>query len=260
MIVKRLPRFLLLGLILTVLGLPGLALASQTATSHTVPHVPTDVLTATLGSSADNTLYEDPNGSLSNGAGQYFFAGRTNQASNSIRRGLIRFDVSSSLPPTATIVGATLQLAMSQTAAGPQPIELRRVTASWGEGSSNAITMGGGGGAPATPNDATWLHRFYSSTLWTTPGGDFVSTASATMTVGSDGAYSWSAPGMISDVQMWLDAPATNEGWLVLGNELTAGTTKRFDTKENSDPNARPSLVITYLLLPYKVYLPLVSK
>ena len=65
---------------------------------------------------------------------------------------------------------------------------------------------------------------------------------------------------MVTDVQMWLDAPSTNDGWLLLGNESTSSTTKRFDTKENPDPNARPRLVITYLLLPYKTYLPLVSK
>jgi hypothetical protein len=260
MIVKRLLRFLLLGLILTLLSLPGLVLAAQPATSHPVPSTPTDVLSAALGSSADNTLYEDPNGSLSNGAGTHFFAGRAGAtAGGAIRQGLIRFDVASSLPPTATIIGVTLYLTMSQTAAGPQPVELHRVTASWGEGSS-AATSGEGSGALAAAGDATWLHRFYSSTLWTTPGGDFIATASATMTVAGIGSYSWSAPGMVSDVQMWLNAPATNDGWLVLGNEATASTAKRFDTKENLDPNARPLLVVTYLLLPYRTYLPLISK
>ena len=38
----------------------------------------------------DNTLYEDGAGSLSNGQGAYFFAGKT--VSNSLRRGLIAFD------------------------------------------------------------------------------------------------------------------------------------------------------------------------
>ena len=65
---------------------------------------------------------------------------------------------------------------------------------------------------------------------------------------------------MVSDVQTWVDASATNDGWLLLGNETTSSTAKRFDTKENLDPNARPLLVITYLLLPYKTYLPLIAK
>ncbi len=260
MFVKRLPRFVLLGLIISVLGLPSLALASQLATPHTAPLTPTDVLSVTLSPSADNTLYEDPNGSLSNGAGAYFFAGRAGSLANgAIRRGLIRFDLASSLPPTATIVGATLYLTMSRTIAGPQPLALHRVTATWGQGSS-AASGNEGSGALATAGDATWLHRFYSSTLWTMPGGDFVATASVTTTVDSDGPYSWSAPGMVSDVQMWLDAPATNDGWLLLGNETVLGTAKRFATKENSDANSRPLLVVTYLLLPNKIYLPLMSK
>ncbi len=65
---------------------------------------------------------------------------------------------------------------------------------------------------------------------------------------------------MVSDVQAWLDAPSTNDGWLLLGNETTSSTAKRFDTKENLDLNARPLLVVTYLLLPHKTYLPLISK
>ena len=260
MIVKRLPRLLLLGLIVVVLSLPGLALASPSITPHAVSSPSADVLTATLGSSADNTLYEDASGSLSNGAGAYFFAGKAGAtAGEKIRRGLISFDVASSLPPTATIIGVTLYLTMSQTIAGPQTVGLHRATASWGEGTS-AATGGEGGGAPATADDATWLHRFYSSTLWTTPGGDFVATASATTTVDGFGSYSWSAPGMIADVQTWLDAPTTNDGWLITGNETTASTAKRFDSKENPDPTARPLLVVTYLLLPHKTYLPLISK
>jgi hypothetical protein len=256
MIVRRLPRFVLLGLIFSVLSLPGLALASQLATPHTL----TDSLSVALSPSADNTLYEDPNGSLSNGAGAHFFAGRAASTANgAIRRGLIRFDIASSLPPTATIVGATLYLTMSQTIAGPQLLTLHRVTATWGEGSS-AAAGNEGIGALAAAGDATWLHRFYSSTLWTMPGGDFVATASATTTVAGIGSYSWSAPGMVSDVQTWLDAPPTNDGWLLLGNEATSITAKRFDTKENPNPNSRPLLVVTYLLLPYKTYLPLVSK
>jgi hypothetical protein len=213
-----------------------------------------------LSPSADNTLYEDLNNPLSNGAGAYFFAGRAGAAVNgTIRRGLIRFDVASSMPPTATIIGATLYLTMSQTIAGPQPVELHRVMASWGEGSS-AATGGEGGGAPAAAGDATWLYRFYSSTLWTTAGGDFVAAASATTTVSSVGPYTWSAPGMVADVQTWLDSPATDNGWLLLGNETTSITAKRFNAKENPDPNARPLLAVTYLLLPHKTYLPLIAK
>ena len=78
--------------------------------------------------------------------------------------------------------------------------------------------------------------------------------------VDNPGRYSWSTPGMVSDVQMWLNAPAANDGWLLLGNETTLSTAKRFATRENPVSSARPLLVVTYLLPPYKVYLPLALK
>src|SRR5437016_273483 len=41
-----------------------------------------------LPAARDNTLFEDAAGSVSNGIGSFFFAGRTNQTGQSIRRGL----------------------------------------------------------------------------------------------------------------------------------------------------------------------------
>ena len=247
-----------LGLILW--WLPGPASASQYTTTHLAPNAPTvsssATLSVTLSPSKDNTLYEDPGGALSNGAGQYFFVGRTAQATNSIRRGLIEFDIAGNIPTGSLVVSATLQLTMSKTIAGSQPVALHRLTADWGEGTSTAVGEEGSGAA-ATPGDATWIHTFYTSTLWTAPGGDFVVTASATATVGSVGAYTWSAAGMVSDVQTWLDAPQANYGWLLLGNETTLTTAKRFNTREHSSPTARPVLIITYT---YAIYLPTVLK
>src|SRR5262249_4542832 len=63
--------------------------------------------------SADATLYEDPTGSLSNGAGTGLFVGLT--AAGQKRRALLQFDVASAVPPGATIVFAQLQLTIAQT-------------------------------------------------------------------------------------------------------------------------------------------------
>ena len=57
-----------------------------------------------------------------------------------------------------------------------------RFLANWGEGTSNA-DANEGGGANSTTNDATWIHTFYPASLWTTAGGNFISTASATTLV-----------------------------------------------------------------------------
>src|SRR5207245_11285111 len=119
---------------------------------------------------ADNTLYESATGDLSNGAGMHLYVGRTNQVSASVRRAVLKFDLSS-IPAASTINAATLMLHMSRTSSAGQGIAVHRLLADWGEGTSNATGgLGEGGGGPATTNDATWVYRFYSTQLWNTPG------------------------------------------------------------------------------------------
>jgi hypothetical protein len=192
--------------------------------------------------SKDNTLYEyDPaDGDRSNGAGFHFFAGEN--AMGEIRRGVLAFDVAGRIPPGSTITAVSLSMNMSMTPTGAETVELHKLLADWGEGTSHA-PMGEGDGAPATPNDATWRHRFYDTVFWTTQGGDFSATVSASQSVGGVGQYTWSSMQMVADVQSWLDNPASNFGWLVLGDESTGATAKRFDTRESASP---PVLTIQY--------------
>ncbi len=202
--------------------------------------------TLVIGASRDNTLYESATGSTSNGAGPSFFAGRTNQATNSIRRGLIWFDIAGVVPNGSTILSVELKLTMSQTTSGAAGVGLHRVSAAWGEGASDGGAAGGTG-APALAGDATWRHTFFPGSLWTTLGGDFAALASATLPVEAAGTYVWtSTPGMVADAQAWLDNPATNFGWLLRGNEAAAPSVKKFESRESSDPAIRPALTITY--------------
>ena len=200
----------------------------------------------TIDTSKDNTLYEDAAGATSNGAGEYFFVGRTNQLSGSIRRGLLAFDIAGRILPNATITNVVLTLSMSKTISGGQTVSLRRVSAAWGEGTSDA---GGneGSGAPATTNDATWLHRFFNTIFWASMGGDFSATPSASQTVSSIATYTWgSTAGMVSDVQQWLNTPSSNFGWAIIGNESGGGTSKRFESRENATTANRPKLTVKY--------------
>ncbi len=65
--------------------------------------------TVTLEPVKDNTLIESSSGSVSNGAGTNFFSGRTGQPQGSaIRRAVIAFDVSGSIPAGSTITSVTL--------------------------------------------------------------------------------------------------------------------------------------------------------
>jgi len=194
----------------------------------------------------DNTLYEDDMGLLSNGAGQYMFVGTTN-FSALLRRALIAFDIAGSIPVGSTIQSVALTLNMSQTSGIAIDVDLRTANRDWGEGTSMAFG-GEGGGDAATPGDATWVHTFFDTQFWNAQGGDFAATPSATTTVDQVGTYTWSSPGMVADVQGWLDQPAANFGWgLIATNfEHLPRTAKRFDTKENSDPTAQPVLSVTY--------------
>jgi len=193
--------------------------------------------------SKDNTLYEyDPaEGDHSNGAGFHLFAGENGKGE--VRRGVLAFDIAGTIPPGSTITAVSLSMNMSMTPAGAVTVELHKLLADWGEGTSHA-PMGEGDGAPATPNDATWRHRFFDSVFWTTQGGDFSATVSASQSVDATGQYTWSSAQMVADVQSWLDNPVSNFGWLVLGDETAIATAKRFDTRESASP---PMLTIQYI-------------
>jgi hypothetical protein len=195
----------------------------------------------------DNTLYEDANGSLSNGAGAFFFAGRTNMGV--IRRGLIAFDIAGEIPAGSVINNVTLTLHMAMSGPGTFAVSLHRALADWGEGTSDA-EGGEGGGAVATVGDATWLHTFYDTNFWTNPGGDFTTTPSASAAIGGVNFYSWTSTIMATDVQQWLDQPLTNFGWLLKGDESALGTAKKFDSRQGTDPQYWPVLTIDYTPVP----------
>ena len=185
----------------------------------------------------------------SNGAGANIFVGKTN--GGSIRRGVIAFDIAGLVPSGSTIDKVTLTLHLSRTSSQSQTVGLRKVLADWGEGGSSAPLKsggsGGGGGTGAADGDATWVHTFFETETWDARGGDFSDTASASSSVGADGAfYTWSSDQMEADVQEWLDVPSSNFGWIILGNEGSNRTAKRFDSKENGAAANRPVLTVKF--------------
>lgn len=194
--------------------------------------------------SKDNTLYADPRGSLSNAKGQHLFVG-TNRAGN-VRRGLIAFDIAGNIPAGSSISEVRLALSISFSHLIGPTVELRRGLSDWGEGTSMA-TGAEGAGAPATSGDATWLHTFWDSGLWKTPGGDFADDPSAAIDVAQFGRFTWSSVQMAADVQGWLDAPESNFGWVVLvADETARSSAKQLDSRENSDPALRPMLTVAF--------------
>jgi hypothetical protein len=205
-----------------------------------------------LAPSGDNTLYSE-SGELSNGAGEFVFAGRTSLSN--IRRALLAFDIAKHIPAGSTIRSVTLSLHVSQSpgrAGGPtlpQSFVLHRLTVSWGEGTSNPGPPGGFGAA-ATLDDATWTYRFWRASPWGTPGGDFdpAESAIALVPVTDDAPVTFGATAaMVANVQGWLDEPATNFGWILIGNEGAERTARRFDSRENRNEAYRPVLTIEFV-------------
>jgi len=219
-------------LLACALGL-GLGLGGRHAAADTVD----------LAATADNTLYESTSGALSNGAGQHIFAGATGDGLE--RRAVIRFDVASAIPSGSLVTSVELHLNMSRTRAGATPVDLHRLLADWGEGTSDA---GGeeGDGTAATTGDATWIHTFFDTVSWLSPGGDFAGAASASTSVADLGPYTWaSTVTLVADVQQWLDGAAANHGWLLLGSSA-ARTAKRFDSRDNPSAANRPRLTVVF--------------
>src|SRR5436309_8432254 len=98
-----------------------------------------DAAIISINPSKDNTLYEyvPADGDLSNGIGFHFFAGET--AMSEVRRGVLAFDIAGNIPAGSTITSVTLSIHMSRTALStPRIVELHRLLADWGEGTSQA--------------------------------------------------------------------------------------------------------------------------
>ena len=205
---------------------------------------PPAALTADIPASRDSTLIEQSEGALGNGAGPNFFAGRTAQTSGYLRRALLAFDVAAHVPAGAVITGASLSLHASITTEGPRDLSLHRVLSDWGEGASSTD---GGRGVPSEAGDATWIHTFHDTQFWIAAGGDAVMNLSSMTPVDGPGYYTWpSTPEMTADVQGWLDDPASNFGWMLIGDEAAPVSAKRFDSRENPDASTRPLLTVTY--------------
>ena len=203
----------------------------------------------TITSDRDSGIYA-ASSDLANGAGPSFLVGKT--GSNGITRALMRFDVAGTVPDGATVNSAALTLRMIQTRAPATDVSLHRVLKDWGEGTSSATGCCGSGvgaGDPSTPGDATWEHTFFDSDLWTTPGGDFAPTASATANVGLVGSYTWGSTAQLAaDVQSWLDDPANNFGWIAIGGEAPVldSLGKVFGSHQNGTAANRPALEIDF--------------
>jgi hypothetical protein len=209
-------------------------------------------VTTQIPASQDNTLIDDPDGARSDGKGPYFRVGLTGgNLGGGIRRGLVHFDLEGVIPPEARIEDVSVHLYLARGEVEKVSVRLYRALQDWGEGAS---CSNGGRGAPAQTGDATWLHTFYDTSFWDEPGGDRSRPASAREFVGMPGSYSWSSTRMKRDVQLWVEQPAENFGWLLIGDERTPNSVVAFGSREAAQCDTTPTgfpgplLEVTYSL------------
>ncbi|MEM7395678.1 MAG: DNRLRE domain-containing protein [Verrucomicrobiota bacterium] len=201
----------------------------------------------------DNSLFSEMVGTnhLSNGAGDHLFAGTT--ANGHFRRALVLFDVAAHVPVGATIDSAVLRMQVTRRPVTSSHLHiLHRLTSDWGEGASDAAGMEGTG-TTAQPGDTTWQHTFFDPVTpasWTTPGGDFNPTVSSSFAISdedSDFVFFPSTADTVSDVQLWLDNPPANFGWILLGVETAPLTATRFTSRNDEDG---PLLILEFTPIP----------
>lgn len=183
-------------------------------------------ITINITPTKDNSIYSE-SVTNSNGEGK-LFSGRTNNGD--IRRALLNFDIVANIPSGATITNVTLNLEQDNSGPGAtnDNYDLHPLTIDWGEGTSS----GSGTGAPAVAPDATWNDAMFGTSTWTTAGGDFLPSVAQSTIDATNGIKTWSSANMITNVQAWLDNPSTNFGWILIGNEVTDGTARRFGSKD----------------------------
>jgi hypothetical protein len=206
-------------------------------------------VTLQFAASRDSTIF-DEDVQAANGAGRHLHAGRV--ARGFERRALLAFDLGNAIPQGATLVAASLRLNVDLVASpGAVSFSLHRLTTAWGEGASD--NSGLGQGADATTGDATWNSTFFDQpgAEWLTPGGDFVSTPSASAIVAGSGHVSWHsdtglASGLLADIDAWRTTPTGNHGWLLKEDTAVARSVRRFSSRSSDIAANAPLLTVMY--------------
>ncbi|GEM_PF-179428 len=162
-----------------------------------------------------------------------FTAGR--DGALGVRRGLVQFDLST-IPAGSTITSAVLRLTVINVPGTPanSTFDVFRLQNSWGEGNKSGGSPGNNG-APAATGEATWNSRQHGVNAWTSPGAlqDAAASASAFTAVTGLGDYNWQGSVLLNDVQLWVNSPGQNFGWLLVSqSESTSRTAREFGSRE----------------------------
>jgi hypothetical protein len=173
------------------------------------------------GTFASATFINSGQPNNNNGGASEIYIG--NDFENESLRGLVRFNVTGSLSTRAIVTAASVTM-YTGTLSGSPPVaatvSLYRVVVPWGQGTGVGADVTGDftQGQPCSAGGATWNQPQCAASSWS-----FASwSASASVPATSSSLVTWnSTAGLISDVQGWLDNPASNYGWLLLSSTET---------------------------------------
>jgi hypothetical protein len=200
----------------------GLSITPQALTiftsADTVP-----VATCTPAAAADTYAHEDSSGTN-------FGTATTLQVRSGVRRVLlltfpdnkrsfVRFDLAScSIPSSARVVSAQLNLFLPTAPSSSRTYQAHRVTQAW------------------TETTLDWDNQ---------PTVAVSATASAATGTTGNVTIGWDVR---ADIQTFVAGTATNSGWRVkdLTEAADPALEGRFDSREHATPSQRPSLVVTY--------------
>ena len=146
------------------------------------------------------------------------------------QRGYVKFDLSSI--PTGTVIrNATLWLYSYDTTkmnGSTGYYAAHRITRSW-----NESTM-------------TWTIADTGAN-WTTAGGDCETVADALSPKYAPKIPSWYQWDLTTRVQSWINAPASNYGWLIRAQNESSHLQDQFYQSDTSNASFRPKLVVSDL-------------
>jgi spore coat protein A len=208
--------------------------------------------TTIINPSIDNTMASELP-SNSSGDCNWIFSGTTDSDEPIIaRRALLQFDIAAAIPPGSTINSVTLTMNVTRGSNHDDAVmTLHPVNLAWGEAAAGVTPnlcgpRGGGQGEPAVDGAATWLSAMHNQTSWSSPGGDYGAASGSTLVNDTTPDWDSAVAGneeMVIDVQSWLDSPATNYGWILIGDETVKTTARRFDSTEGAAP---PTLEVDF--------------
>jgi hypothetical protein len=213
-------------------------------------------LTMALSPSAD-TFINSANPDNNNGTSPSIYTGENGQ--NGLMRGLLKFALPAGLQGQAvtrvTLTLVTRGTGLTETAPPTAATaSLRAITVPWVEGAGFGDgTMTNTVGQACGTTGATWNQPNCTggdASAWS--GGAVIAAVSATAmvpaTLGASVTWDSSVAGnaaMLADVQSWIDAPDTNQGWEISSStEGNSGQAQRFYSREATGQGASLTLTL----------------